>query len=98
MVFSSLNTFENITLFSGSNPPAPPTSLTFKSATDKTLTFTFTAPSGIVYRYIPYVNGSIATGSGVPTGYTITGLSSGATYSVHYLRQIHMDNQLNLPR
>ena len=69
-------------MFSGRKPTAPPTSLTFKSATDTSITFSFTAPSGIIYSYIPYINGAKTTGQGVPTNYTITGLTASTSYSV----------------
>uniref|UniRef100_A0A6C0B2G8 Fibronectin type-III domain-containing protein n=1 Tax=viral metagenome TaxID=1070528 RepID=A0A6C0B2G8_9ZZZZ len=59
-----------------------PTTLTFISSTATTITFSFTAPSGTVTGYTPYVNGSVGVGSGTASSYTITGLTSGTSYSI----------------
>jgi hypothetical protein len=61
-----------------------PTNLTLISSTANSLTFSFTAPSTGVTpsSYTPYVNGSIGTGSGTPSSYTVTGLTAGTVYSI----------------
>ena len=64
-------------------PPDTPTNLTFISSSADSVTFSFTQPSGIVVTgYRPFVNGLVGTGSGTPSSYTITGLSSAQTYSI----------------
>lgn len=62
--------------------PNAPTGLTFISATSSSVTFSFTAPSGTITGYTPYVNGTAGTGSGTATSYTVTGLSLGTTYAI----------------
>ena len=76
---------------SQSSPPvsmtttsSPPTNVSFISSTTSSVTFSFTPPSGTITGYIPYVNGSqVATGSGGPSSYVISGLASaGTSYSI----------------
>jgi hypothetical protein len=67
--------------------PQAPTSLTFVSATTTSITFSFTQPSGSINSYrvtaSPPSGTSIVQIFGAPTTtYTITGLSTGITYSV----------------
>jgi hypothetical protein len=65
-----------------SNGPNAPTSVTFSSATSTSLTFSFTAPTGTITTYVPFINGAIVRGSGSTSSYTITGLSATTSYKV----------------
>jgi hypothetical protein len=59
-----------------------PKDLQYILATSTSITITFTAPTGTVSSYIPYINGVIGTGSGSATSYTITGLVANTTYTI----------------
>jgi hypothetical protein len=61
-----------------------PTNIQLISATTTSLTFSFTAPTtgSTPTSYVPYVNGSAATGSGTPSSYTITGLTGSTDYQI----------------
>jgi hypothetical protein len=61
---------------------SPPTNLVFISASDTTITLSFTAPTGTITSYTPYVNNVQSTGSGTASSYTITGLTANTSYSV----------------
>jgi hypothetical protein len=74
----SSNTITNSTPLA---PASTPTGLTFVSATENSITFRFTS-TGTVSGYTPYVNGSVATGSGTSSSYTITGLTASTSYSI----------------
>jgi hypothetical protein len=59
-----------------------PKDLQYIMATSTSITITFTAPTGTVSSYTPYINGVIGTGSGSATSYTITGLVANTTYTI----------------
>jgi hypothetical protein len=80
MAFSTLNSFSNINIHI---PKLSGPKLTFISSTTSTLTFGFTAPDGTITSTTPYVNSVAGTGSGSPSSYTITGLTTANTdYSI----------------
>lgn len=74
----SSNTITNTTPLA---PASTPTGLTFISATDTTIRFSFTS-TGTVTGYTAYKNGSVTAGSGTSSLYTITGLTASTTYSI----------------
>jgi len=83
-VWNTALTADNIaTIYSyQSTGVGAPTGLTFISSTTTSVTFSFTAPAGTGITYTPYVNGSAGTGSGTPSSYTITGLTTATAYSI----------------
>jgi hypothetical protein len=54
-------------------------------ATSSSVTLSFTAPStiGTITGYNIYLNGQLASGSGTPSSYTITGLTPNIPYSIN---------------
>jgi hypothetical protein len=78
MAFSTLSTISRLAPYNKLNVPR---NLQYISSTDTTITFSFTPPTGTPTSYTPYVNGSVATGSGTPSSYTVNVASAG-TYSI----------------
>jgi len=96
MSFSIFNSFNGNSCKLGQNYSIvsrdidPPTTVTYISADSSSVTFSFTAPttSGTILSYTPYINGSVASGSGTPSSYTINGLTSGTQYTINMVANI----------
>lgn len=96
MSFSIFNSFNGNSCKLGQNYSIvsrdidPPTTITYISADSSSVTFSFTAPttSGTILSYTPYINGSVASGSGTPSSYTINGLTAGTQYTVNMVANI----------
>ena len=96
MSFSIFNSFNGNSCKLGQNYSIvsqdinPPTTVTYISADASSVTFSFTAPttSGTILSYTPYINGSVASGSGTPSSYTINGLTAGTQYTINMVANI----------
>ena len=84
MAFSTISTFGRYCMSNVLTKPSTPTDFTFISATTTSVTFSFTIQNGTasITSYTPYINGTLATGSGSYSSYTITGLTTNTLYTV----------------